>query len=89
LVGPETKIAGGFIDLYPDRFLFGTDEVAPADSAAHTKIYKQYSPLWKLRIRKRAGKFDRRITNGSLTRRAVTFGLGKPNTFPHTHQVPR
>jgi hypothetical protein len=46
---PEsTKMAVDLINLYPDRFLFGTDAVAPADSAAYTKIYKQYAPLWKL-----------------------------------------
>jgi hypothetical protein len=45
---PEsTRIAAALINLYPDRFLFGTDEVAPADSTAYTRVYKQYVPLWK------------------------------------------
>ena len=46
---PEsTKIAADLINRFPDRFLFGTDEVAPADQSQYTKIYYQYGPLWKL-----------------------------------------
>jgi hypothetical protein len=46
---PEaTKIAADLINRYPDRFLFGTDEVAPKDQAAYLKIYALYDPLWKL-----------------------------------------
>jgi hypothetical protein len=46
---PEaTRITADLIDRYPDRFLFGTDEVAPADQSAYTRIYYQYQPLWNL-----------------------------------------
>jgi len=46
---PEaTKIAADLINRYPDRFLFGTDEVAPADQEHYLKIYSVYDPLWKL-----------------------------------------
>jgi Amidohydrolase len=46
---PEsTRIAANLINRYPDRFLFGTDEVAPADQAQYAKLYYQYGPLWKL-----------------------------------------
>jgi hypothetical protein len=46
---PEsTRIVADLLNLYPDRFLFGTDEVAPADQSAYTKVYLQYGPLWKL-----------------------------------------
>ena len=46
---PEsTKITADLINLYPDRFLFGTDTVAPVDQSAYTKVYYQYGPLWKL-----------------------------------------
>ena len=49
VASPEsTRIAADLFNRYPDRFLFGTDEVAPADQAAYTKIYAQYGPLWKL-----------------------------------------
>jgi hypothetical protein len=34
------------INKYPDRFLFGTDEVAPANQEAYLKIYYMYAPLF-------------------------------------------
>ncbi len=46
---PETtKIAADLIARYPDRFLFGTDEVAPLDQQKYLKVYEQYRPLWSL-----------------------------------------
>jgi hypothetical protein len=45
---PEaTQIAAGLINRHPNRFLFGTDEVAPSDRAAYTKVFDLYAPLWK------------------------------------------
>ena len=34
------------INRYPDRFLFGTDEVAPADQQKYLKVYDIYAPLF-------------------------------------------
>jgi hypothetical protein len=34
------------INKYPDRFLFGTDEVAPKDQAGYLKVYDMYAPLF-------------------------------------------
>ena len=34
------------LERYPDRFLFGTDSVAPKDQAAYLKTYADYQPLW-------------------------------------------
>jgi len=49
VASPEaTKITADLISRYPDRFLFGTDEVAPRDWAAYSKVFHQYEPLWKL-----------------------------------------
>jgi hypothetical protein len=46
---PEsTKAVADVINRYPDRFLFGTDEVAPPDQEAYLRVYNQYAPLWKL-----------------------------------------
>jgi predicted TIM-barrel fold metal-dependent hydrolase len=46
---PEaTRITADLINRYPDRFLFGTDEVAPSDQASYVKVFGQYGPLWKL-----------------------------------------
>jgi predicted TIM-barrel fold metal-dependent hydrolase len=33
------------INRYPDRFLFGTDEVAPTEQAKYLKVYDMYAPL--------------------------------------------
>jgi predicted TIM-barrel fold metal-dependent hydrolase len=43
-----TKIAAELIHRYPNRFLFGTDEVAPPDRAQYAKVFDQYEPLWGL-----------------------------------------
>lgn len=45
---PESiKISADLIGRYPNRFLFGTDEVAPKDREKYLKIYYQYDPLWR------------------------------------------
>jgi hypothetical protein len=40
---PETTT--DLINRYPERFLFGTDEVAQTQES-YLKVYKQYDPLW-------------------------------------------
>jgi hypothetical protein len=35
------------INKYPDRFLMGTDEVAPQDQASYLKIMDMYKPLFE------------------------------------------
>jgi amidohydrolase family protein len=47
VASPETiKAAADLINRYPDRFLFGTDEVAPANQTSYLKVYTQYAPLF-------------------------------------------
>lgn len=43
---PETvdRVAAA-ITRYPDRFLFGTDEVAPKNQQDYLRVYEQYAPL--------------------------------------------
>jgi len=44
---PETTQAvADLINRHPDRFLFGTDEVAPTDQAKYLKVYDMYAPLF-------------------------------------------
>ncbi|HTO91747.1 MAG TPA: amidohydrolase family protein [Candidatus Sulfotelmatobacter sp.] len=44
---PEaTKRAADLITRFPDRFLFGTDTVAPKDTTAYYSVYHMYQPLW-------------------------------------------
>jgi predicted TIM-barrel fold metal-dependent hydrolase len=44
----STQAVADLINRYPDRFLFGTDEVAPPDQETYLRVYQQYGPLWKL-----------------------------------------
>jgi predicted TIM-barrel fold metal-dependent hydrolase len=43
-----TQITADLINRYPDRFLFGTDEVAPSDWATYSRVFNMYQPLWSL-----------------------------------------
>ena len=46
---PEsTKNAAAMVNKHADRFLFGTDEVAPPDQGKYLRVYYQYEPFWKL-----------------------------------------
>ena len=49
VASPESaKIAADLVNRYPDRFLFGTDEVASTNQDEYLRIYSMYDPLWKL-----------------------------------------
>jgi hypothetical protein len=46
VASPESIAATAeLIERHPDRFLFGTDEVAPANQKAYLKVYDMYAPL--------------------------------------------
>jgi predicted TIM-barrel fold metal-dependent hydrolase len=46
---PEaTQRTAALINRHADRFLFGTDEVAPTDQQTYLRVYRQYDPLWRL-----------------------------------------
>ena len=58
---PESiRISADLINQYPDRFLFGTDEVAPSSQEKYLKVYYQYDPLWKLLDPKTSEKVRKR-----------------------------
>lgn len=45
---PEaTRLTADLINRFPDRFLFGTDSVAPSDQESYLAVYRQYEPLWQ------------------------------------------
>ena len=49
LATPETtRRAANMINRYPDRFLFGSDVVAPRDTAQYYAVFEMYRPLWTL-----------------------------------------
>jgi predicted TIM-barrel fold metal-dependent hydrolase len=44
---PETvQATADVINKFPDRFLFGTDEVGPTDQGKYLKVYDMYAPLF-------------------------------------------
>ncbi len=62
---PEsTQNAAAIVNDYPDRFLFGTDEVAPPNQEKYLKVYNQYEPFWALLTKEasekvRKGNYER------------------------------
>jgi hypothetical protein len=46
VASPDTVAAtADLINRHPDRFLFGTDEVAPTNQTGYLKVYRLYEPL--------------------------------------------
>jgi predicted TIM-barrel fold metal-dependent hydrolase len=43
----KVKAAAALFERFPDRFLFGTDEVAPKDQQTYVRVYEMYEPLWR------------------------------------------
>jgi hypothetical protein len=49
LATPEiTRRTAAVINKYPDRFLFGSDVVAPRDTTQYYALFEAYRPLWAL-----------------------------------------
>jgi predicted TIM-barrel fold metal-dependent hydrolase len=49
LSGPDvTRRVAELFNKYPDRFLFGTDVVAPKDTTQYYAVFESYKPLWAL-----------------------------------------
>jgi predicted TIM-barrel fold metal-dependent hydrolase len=45
---PENeKAVAAMLNRHPERFLFGTDNVAPADQATQLRVYHLWDPIWK------------------------------------------
>jgi predicted TIM-barrel fold metal-dependent hydrolase len=83
---PEaTSVAADLLNHYPDRFLFGTDEVAPSSQEKYLKVFYQYQPLWKLldektRDKVLKGNYERLFDEARQKVRAweTAQGLGFP-----------
>jgi hypothetical protein len=84
VASPEsTQATADLINKYPDRFLFGSDVVAPADSQAQIKVFDMYGPLWKLltpdaSYKVRVGNYERLFDEGRRRVRAWEAANVKP-----------
>ncbi len=63
------------LNTYPDRFLFGTDTVAPASPEAYFSVFEKWAPVWRqltpeasLKVRK--GNYQRIFDDGRRKVRA-------------------
>ncbi|HET8698911.1 MAG TPA: amidohydrolase family protein [Gammaproteobacteria bacterium] len=54
-----TRDSARIINRFPDRFLFGTDDVAPGDANSYLEVYRQYEPLWSALTPEAAAKVKR------------------------------
>jgi Amidohydrolase len=49
IASPESiNRVAGMLNKYPDRFLFGTDTVAPSGPAPYYAVFDMWTPIWRL-----------------------------------------
>jgi predicted TIM-barrel fold metal-dependent hydrolase len=83
---PETiQATADLINRQSDRFLFGTDEVAPTEQAKYLKVYDMYAPLFAKLIpeasaKLRKGNYERLFDEARRKVRAWE----KANVRPHS-----
>jgi hypothetical protein len=76
VASPEaTARAAAMFNKYPDRFLFGTDTVAPAGPAPYYAVFDMWAPVWKLLTpdasqKVRRGNYERIFDEGRRRVRA-------------------
>jgi hypothetical protein len=87
LVATPDTIAGAadLINRHPDRFLFGTDEVAPKDQASYLKVYDMYAPLFvkltpEASEKLRKGNYERLFDEGRRRVRAWEQANVRPSS---------
>jgi hypothetical protein len=80
--------SAAIINRYPDRFLFGTDEVAPRDQKSYLKVYDMYAPLFEKLTpeaseKLRKGNYERLFDAARLKVRAwEKANAGAPRVVP-------
>jgi hypothetical protein len=73
---PEsTKRVASILNKYPDRFLFGTDTVAPSGPAPYYAVFEMWAPVWRLltpdaSLKVRKGNYERLFDEGRRRVRA-------------------
>jgi hypothetical protein len=71
----SVKRVAGMLNKYPDRFLFGTDTVAPAGPAPYYAVFDMWAPVWRLltpdaSLKVRKGNYERIFDEGRRRVRA-------------------
>ena len=86
---PEAVAAtAALINKYPDRFLFGSDVVAPSSLDAPMAVFDAYEPLWKALTPEasqqvRLGNYQRLFDAARVKVRAwEKANVGKPRPVP-------
>jgi hypothetical protein len=90
IVHDEHSIANStyLANKYPDRFLFGTDNVAPATQEKHLNVYNMYAPFWagltpEASEKVRKGNYERIFDSCAAKVRAwERANVGKPKKAP-------
>jgi predicted TIM-barrel fold metal-dependent hydrolase len=76
VASPESiKRVATMLNRFPDRFLFGTDTVAPAGPAPYFAVYDLWAPIWRLltpeaSLKVRKGNYERIFDEGRRRVRA-------------------
>ena len=76
IASPESiKRVAGMLNKYPERFLFGTDTVAPAGPAPYYAVFDMWAPIWRLltpeaSLKVRKGNYERIFDEGRRKVRA-------------------
>jgi predicted TIM-barrel fold metal-dependent hydrolase len=78
----ERRVADVF-NRYPDRFLFGTDNVAPSDQETQLRVYRLWDPIWaqltpEASLKIRRGNYERIFDTARLKVRAWEKANVKP-----------
>ena len=63
------------LNKYPDRFLFGTDTVAPSGPGPYFAVFDMWAPVWRLltpeaSLKVRKGNYERIFDDGRRKVRA-------------------
>jgi len=92
IASPESiQATAETFNRHPDRFLFGTDNVAPPDQATQLRVFKLWDPIWALltpdaSLKIRKGNYERLFDSARVRVRAweranvrkATSGMGVP-----------
>jgi hypothetical protein len=76
IASPESiKRVAAMLNRYPDRFLFGTDTVAPAGPTPYFAVFDMWAPVWRLltpeaSLKVRKGNYERIFDEGRRKVRA-------------------